>query len=198
MDLDADAGKLHIALSSLRRQLADCDKRIAETEREVEKLPDAESELERAEELLKRYKDKYQLLSDTMDALKAAEKSLKDKYIAPIKDKFSVYAEALERVLGEKVTMDSDYRVKFERGGEERSDRHLSAGERSLCALCLRLALIDNMYPDEQPFIVMDDPFVHLDEEHISRTVELLNELAQSRQIIYFCCHESRSVKNKI
>lgn len=197
-EADVDTGAMHSELSILRKQLSDCDKRILETERDVEKLPDVESELECAEEVLKLYKEKHQLLSDTMDALKGAEKSLKDKYIAPIKDKFSVYAEALERVLDEKVTMDSDYRVKFERGGEERSDKHLSAGERSLCALCLRLALIDNMYPTEQPFIMMDDPFVHLDEQHLQRTVELVNELAKSRQIIYFCCHESRSMSHRI
>ena len=184
---------LHASLSGMRKQLADCDKRITEIEREVEKLPDIECELERAEEKLKEYKERHTLLTDTIDALKEAEKALKDRYIAPIKEKFSFYAEALERVLDEKITMDSDYRVKFERGGEERSDRHLSAGERSLCALCLRLALIDNLYESEQPFIVMDDPFVHLDKTHMGRTAELLNALSENRQIIYFCCHDSRS-----
>ena len=197
-DEGADTSEMHNALSMLRKNLVECDKSILETERDVEKLPDAESELERAEEALKLYKDKHQLLSDTITLLNAAEKSLKDKYIAPIKDKFSAYATMLERILDEKVTMDSDYRVKFERGGEERSDKHLSAGERSLCALCLRLALIDNMYPTEQPFIMMDDPFVHLDEEHIQRTADLVKVLAEDRQIIYFCCHESRSILNNI
>ncbi|MBQ7948644.1 MAG: AAA family ATPase [Clostridia bacterium] len=185
---------VHETLSVLRKRLADCDKRIAETERLVEKLPDVQSELECAEETLEEYKDRYALLSETIDALKGAEKTLQDRYVAPIKEKFSRYAEALERVLDEKVTMDSDYRVKFERGGEERSDRHLSAGERSICALCLRLALIDNMYETEQPFIVMDDPFVHLDETHMKRTAELVKALAKEKQIIYFCCHESRSL----
>lgn len=185
---------LHKTLSVLRKDLADCDKRIAETERLVEKLPDVQSELEQAEELFTIYKNRYALLTETVDALKEAERILKDRYVAPIKDKFSHYAEALERVLDEKVTMDSDYRVKFERGGEERSDRHLSAGERSICALCLRLALIDNMYETEQPFIVMDDPFVHLDAVHLARMATLLKTLAKDRQILYFCCHESRSM----
>ena len=160
----------------------------------MEKLPDAESELERAEEKFEEYKDRCDLLYDTIKALQEAEKALQDRYVAPIKDKFSVYAEALERVLDEKITMDSDYHVRFERGGQQRSDKHLSAGERSLCALCLRLALIDNMYETEQPFIVMDDPFVHLDKTHMERTAELIQELAKTRQIVYFCCHESRSI----
>ena len=185
---------LHARLSVLRKQLVDCDKQIAEIERDVEKLSDAENELEQAEEKLTEYKDKLQLLTDTIDALKGAEKTLKDRYVAPIKNRFSHYAEALERVLDEKISMDSDYRLKFERGGEERSDRHLSAGERSLCALCVRLALIDNMYETEQPFIVMDDPFVHLDDVHLKRVKDLMKTLAQGRQIVYFCCHESRSM----
>ena len=191
---EADAENLHAQLSKLRKDLADCDKRIAETERFVEKLPDAENALLLAEEKLKEYKEKYDLLVDTIDALKGAEQTLKDKYIAPIKERFSKYAEALERVLDEKIGMDQDFRIVFERGGEARSDKHLSAGERSLCALCLRLALIDNMYETEQPFIVMDDPFVHLDETHMERTKALVGELSKNRQIVYFCCHESRRI----
>jgi uncharacterized protein YhaN len=73
----------------------------------------------------------------------------------------------------------------------------LSAGERSICALCFRLALLDNMYTLEQPFVVMDDPFVHLDETHLKRTAALLTELSKTRQILYFCCHESRSMAQK-
>ena len=197
METVEDTDQMHEKLSLLRKQLTACDKRIEETEREVEQLPETENELERAEETLKLYKDKHQCISDTVQLLKEAEKNLKDRYIAPIKEKFSFYAEALERVLDEKVTMDSDYRVTFERGGEARSDRHLSAGERSICALCFRLALLDNMYTLEQPFVVMDDPFVHLDETHLKRTAALLTELSKTRQILYFCCHESRSMAQK-
>ena len=197
-DTEIDTNALSSALSTLRREQAKCSKRIEEIEREVGRLPDLESELEQAKEEKKRYEEKQQLLNDTMAALKEAEKSLKDKYIAPIKNQFSKYAEALERVLDEKVSMDSDYCVTFERGGENRSDKHLSAGERTLCALCVRLALIDNMYKTEQPFIIMDDPFVHLDKTHIERTAKLLQDLAGERQILYFCCHESRSMQNKM
>lgn len=193
-EMEFDLDDLHNQLSKYRKALADCDKRIAETERFVEKLSDAENELTIAEEQLKEYKEKHALLTDTIKALKGAEQSLKDKYVAPIKTRFTKYAQSLERVFGEKIGMDQDFRVVFERGGEARSEKHLSAGERSLCALCLRLALIDNMYEKELPFIVMDDPFVHLDETHMERTKELLRELSQEKQIIYFCCHESRRV----
>ncbi len=193
-DGKADLDELHVRLSALRRSVADCDKRIAETERYVEKLPDYQSALERAEEKLKGYKEKHALFADTIAVLQEADRNLKARYIAPIKERFTYYAEALERALDEKVRMDADLHIVFERGGEDRSERHLSAGERSICALCLRLALIDNMYEAETPFILMDDPFVHLDEEHLKRAKTLLYELSKNRQIVYFCCHESRDM----
>ena len=189
-----DLEEVRLLLSKARKNLADCDKRISETERDLEELPEVENALQLAEEKLDEYKEKYDLISDTIATLQEAEQALKDKYIAPIKDRFSVYAESLERVLGEKISMDKDFKIVFERGGEMRSDRHLSAGERSLCALCLRLALVDNMYGEEPPFVVMDDPFVHLDEAHMSRTRALVKELAKEKQIVYFCCHESRRI----
>lgn len=186
--------ELQDSLSELRKELAVCDKQIAEVERQVEGQSDLENTLALKEEKLAACKDKYELICDTMSALTNAEQALKDKYIAPIKMRFLTYAESLEKVLGEKVSMDKDFKIVFERGGEARNDRHLSAGERTLLALCLRLALLDNMYEGEQPFIIMDDPFVHLDEEHMNRTKELLRLLAEQKQILYFCCHESRKV----
>ena len=126
--------------------------------------------------------------------MEKAEANLKDKYIRPIKERFLKYGAMLEKALGEKVTMDKQFRVYFERSGENRSDAHLSAGQKSLCTLCLRLALIDNMYKDDAPFIIMDDPFVHLDAEHMNRARTLLAELSKERQIIYFCCHQARNL----
>ncbi len=190
----ADVQALRAEAVRKQRERANCDSRIADVERQVEALPGLENELALAKEELATLQEKYTLIEYTMSALKNAEQTLKDKYIKPIKDRFSTYAEALERVLDEKVSMTKDFEVTFERGGESRSERHLSAGERSLCALCLRLALVDNMYETELPFIIMDDPFVHLDEIHMERTKVLLRELAKHKQIIYFCCHDSRRV----
>ena len=57
---------------------------------------------------------------------------------------------------------------------------------------CMRLALVDAMYPDEKPFLVLDDPFVNLDEEKVVHGNELLSKIAGEYQILYFTCHSSR------
>ncbi|MBO5852140.1 MAG: hypothetical protein J6R29_07395, partial [Clostridia bacterium] len=103
-------------------------------------------------------------------------------------------ADKLEKVLGEKVSMDKNFMVFFEKSGENKSREYLSAGQSVLCDLCLRLALIDNMYKDAIPFIVLDDPFATLDEKHIGNALSLLKLLSGDRQIIYFTCHESRNI----
>ena len=40
----------------------------------------------------------------------------------------------------------------------------------------------------------MDDPFVNLDAQHMENVMKLVRLLAKEKQIIYFCCHESRKL----
>ena len=189
-----DLAGLEALLSKKRDELSILDREISDDERLVENLSELKEEYETAREEEAVLRNKYELIVKTSELLERAERNLKDKYVSPVKNSFLKYSSLLESLLGEKVTFDKDFRIRFERAGEDRSDGHLSAGQRSLCALCLRLALIDNMYKQEKPFIIMDDPFVHLDKEHMGRAQTLLKELTRDRQIIYFCCHESRKI----
>lgn len=189
---DTDALSERIAES--RKRAAALDGRIADAEAQAELIDDKRAALAKAEILLDEYKRKHGILAAAIDMMDLAEQNLKDAYIAPIRDNFLQYSGAIENALGEKISMDGDFRITFERSGENRSDKHLSAGQRSVCSLCFRLALVDNMYKDEQPFIVMDDPFVHLDAEHMEKTLATVKALSARKQIVYFCCHESRKI----
>ena len=129
-----------------------------------------------------------------MEEIEGADNRLKEKYVAPIRDRFVDYAKLIEDTLGEKVHMDSSYRISFEREGMLRSYEHLSSGILSICSLCFRLALFDNMFNEEKPFVIMDDPFVSLDETRFNKTKELIKKLSKDKQIIYFSCHPSRDL----
>ncbi len=182
------------ALARLQDEKARLLREIDEDERTAELLEGYESEKKEAEEELKAYKRKHKLLEATGALLNEAAGRLRDKYVKPVKDEFLKYAALLERALGEKVVMTKDFTLRFERNGVERSERHLSSGQRSICALCFRLALLKNMYEGQMPFLVLDDPFVALDEEHIARVKELLQVLSKDMQMVYFTCHSSRKV----
>lgn len=186
------------ALNEQLRELRDLNARalreIESDEREAEMAALYQGEREEAEERLAAYEKKYRLLCAAAEQLKEADQALKDRYFKPVKDRFLHYTRIVEQAIGERVTLSGNFKLSFERHGKERSERHLSAGQRAICALCFRLALIENMYDGHTPFLVLDDPFMALDATHLARVKEVLAALSADTQILYFTCHESRAM----
>lgn len=188
-----DADEAEAELEEKRKRLALLDRQISEDEERVERLPFKENGRDNADSRIENLKEQYELIALTEGYLREADKNLKDRFVKPVKDAFDFYAAEIEAVFG-KLIMTEDFSLVFESGGEIRSGKHLSAGQRAVCGLCLRLALIDNMYGEEKPFIIMDDPFVNLDGENLSGVLKVLKKLAKKTQIVYFTCHNSRAV----
>lgn len=189
-----DADEISAKLNECRKNLAVKRSEISASESVYETLADNKNRLEAAEERLKEYKEKRNVIALAEVFLKAADDKLQQKYAEPIRNSFVKYMAPLEKALGEKIIMDKDFKMHFESGGEIRDDKHLSSGQRCILSLCFRLSLIENAFESEKPFLIMDDPFVNLDEEHIERVVNFIKEIAKSEQIIYLCCHESRKM----
>lgn len=193
-----DGQALAERLAELRKAEAALTRDIEECERESEPLEEYENEKTALLGQLEECKQKHRLLVAAADYLARSERQLNERYLGPILADFLHYAALLEGVLGEKVTLTKDFTLRFERGGEERSEKHFSGGQRSLCALCFRLALVNNLYAatgKELPFFVLDDPFAALDEGHMQKAKTLLQWLAKEWQIVYFTCHSSRAVE---
>ncbi len=167
---------------------------ISAAESVYETLSENKNKLAIAEDNLKTYTEKREIIALAEVYLKAADEKLQQKYVAPVKNAFVKYSLPLERALGEKIVMNKDFKMFFESGGEIRDDKHLSSGQRCILSLCFRLSLIENAFGGEKPFLIMDDPFVNLDKEHIGKVTDFLKEIAKNEQIIYFCCHESRKL----
>lgn len=193
----AQAEELRAKLSGHRKELAAAEREIAEAEEAAEKLTQKQRELDELRDKTKDAEERAKLYRTAAEVLKQADNAVMQRYVAPVRERFIAYADVIERTLGVDVTMNRDFSLSFSRNGARRKDGHLSAGERYVCALCLRLSLIDEMFAGrEQPFLILDDPFVHLDEAHFSKTAALIRELSEKRQLIYFTCHASRSVNN--
>jgi uncharacterized protein YhaN len=52
--------------------------------------------------------------------------------------------------------------------------------------------MADAMYASEKPFIVLDDPFVNLDDKKLSGATRFISDVASGYQIIYFTCQSAR------
>lgn len=191
---DAEKTSVETTLSDLRKNRSNLETTVTEAETYLEENDGITAEKEAAEEELEKYYREFSLIETTAKMLIKADQALKNRYILPIKNNFTEYSEVFREVVGEKIMISEDFDISFEKDGLMRSEKYLSSGEKSLCAFCFRMALIDNMYPDEKPFIVLDDPFVALDEVRFERVRKLLNKLSEMFQIIYFTCHESRKL----
>ncbi len=135
---------------------------------------------------------RYEVVSKARTFLTQAKEAVTARYAAPIRNAFRKYYSLLEAGRADVYTVGADAAVTVSELGRQREQSSLSAGYRDLVGFCLRLALADAMYPGEKPMLIMDDPFVNLDERKTSAAMGLLGEAAKDYQIIYFTCHGGR------
>jgi uncharacterized protein YhaN len=93
-----------------------------------------------------------------------------------------------------KAALSSDLDVCLEYNGENKQSEYFSKGYRSIFQICARLALIESLFGNEKPFIILDDPFVNLDDGKVGNALKILKDLSQNIQIIYLVCHSSRII----
>ncbi len=185
------------SLELSRRELATLQRQLGDMEYRLEDLAECDLALEEARQQLAALENRYRLVNISRKCLTDAEAALRRKHISPVRSRFDHYCAMLEQALGEKLALDKDFNLYLVEKGREQDQRHLSPGQRCLAALCLRLSLLDNLYPGEKPPVVLDDPFAFLDGEHMEKARCLLRELARHWQILYFTCHESRQIREE-
>lgn len=138
--------------------------------------------------------ERLSLIKKTIEHLKSADQALKDRFVGPVRESYKEYMRDLLPQWADNIEMGTDYRIKVKVDDEAHDCGHLSQGERTCLEMALRIAVIDNMYKEEKPFLVMDDPFVELDKENMAKAKELVGKISERYQVVYFCCHESRVV----
>ena len=179
-------------IKTLSTEILSLDSQIDNDERDIESLEDNKQALLDINAQLEECAHKLDILTKLKDELQKSQKTLDDKYVAPIMERFEYYSNLLGDLLGVKIEMGRNFNILLNINGTLKSDEHLSSGQRSICALCFRLALLDNIYNGSIPFVIMDDPFMTLDDKNLKSTSTMLQKLSKEKQIIYFACHPSR------
>lgn len=150
---------------------------------------------ELGEQLVLQEKDtqKYNMVKLTHEYLQKAKEQFTARYMGPIANGFSKYYQMLTGDDSGTWVIDANIQLKMKEQGELRDTKWLSAGYQDLLGVCMRLAVVEAMYKEEKPFLILDDPFVNLDKEKVAAGNQLLLEVAKEYQVIYFTCHDSRS-----
>lgn len=202
--------KCPYTLDELNEMIRDVDDRIEDVRDAIEQythqLEDMQEQLdvrdEKQEQLEICNRDQeqeaqtYHTLQLTQEFLQTAKEQFSARYLGPIENGFGKYYELLTGDASGNWMVNANIAVQMKEQGELRETKWLSAGYQDLLGVCMRLALVDAMYPGEKPFLVLDDPFVNLDEEKVRHGNELLQKISGEYQILYFTCHSSRMSEN--
>lgn len=203
------------ALSEQRRQN---DERLAVVYEKERRYAAGRSELAALE-------TRNQLLTLVREHLEKARNDFSKQYMDPLMTSFTRYYRMLcheEELCGEPqpvhaaeecsaesqsenhvlpeipFQMDADFELQLLENGQTHSPELLSAGFRNLVALGRRMAFVDAMYEHERPFLILDDPFVNLDDEHLEGSRRFLKDIAARYQVLYLTCTEGRSLRATI
>lgn len=158
----------------------------------IEQIPEIEDQLKRLLEQRKEAEQSCAILDTTLSLLEKAKNNLSNQYVGGVEQNFAAYVHELLGSDFSKALVDHDLTIHVDEKGEARELDYFSAGTIDSVMLCMRLALIDSLFKQEKPVILLDDPFVNLDDAHTQRALEMLKKIARNRQVVYMVCNSSR------
>lgn len=107
---------------------------------------------------------------------------------------FASYIDRFSGIAADGVAVDGTSGAVVRQQGRTHQIAELSQGYSDVIAFCMRMALGDALFKGAKPFIILDDPFVNLDDRHLGEALAFVEDLARSRQIVYLTCHSSRAL----
>ena len=185
-------------LSRLERQKEELVSECARLRSRVEELTaqtdktEIESEIQRLREEKDRLERKLVAIRAARDFLSRAKGSMATKYLASVERACQGYMHMLGGE-AEKLRFSTNGLPMYEVNGQMREVDFYSTGLRELTGFCTRIALADAVFTKERPTLILDDPFVNLDDEKTERAKRLTRELSRKYQIIYLTCKTDRS-----
>lgn len=172
-------------------RIAECDVELADLIGELEDIKDIAVQLEQKQPEFDCDIKRYELVSKTYDLLGQAKEKFTARYTEPVKRAFDKYYLCVSDKEND-MQMNSEMDISYRDQGMYRDKKTLSAGLKDLTDVCIRAALVDVMYQGERPVLIMDDPFVNLDDRNMVGAVRLMSLLEEKYQIIYFTCSQNR------
>ena len=150
-----------------------------------------EEQLENFKEQYAEATERHKVLVLTLEFLKKAKEDLSRRYLDKVVNGFKKYLEILG-VDAKDCFVDTELGVRLDREGSARERNCFSRGVKDMLDIAMRLSLSDALFGENDVALILDDPFVNLDDGRLKNAMELLKRLSEQRQIVYLTCHSSR------
>ena len=181
------------------------DELLTEYTKKGEQIRNADHALEQFEDVeitIRQLYEKKEHIQNELAALRRAvtlitraKENLAERYLGKVEQCFNRYMQLWlenESLCG---ILDTDFHISISENGKSHVAEGYSTGYCDLIDFCMRLALVDTLFEQEQPFLILDDPFVNLDDARTEKALELLRLMSETRQMIYFVCHPIRAIE---
>lgn len=181
--------------AELEKSLAVCEANLAHTNKDIanlmEEIDENEIKLNSMKSKKEECEKKLAIVTLVIEFLNKAQENVSGRYVQPMQQKFSEIISQLSVDRSIRLDVDLNLAVDTQIGMKEK--QFLSRGKQDLVEICKRFALIESIFEGEKPFIVLDDPFVNLDEPSLDASLKLIKKFASRFQIIHLVCHSSRA-----
>lgn len=202
IDESLNLDDLKIKEQKLRIQSENIVKEMTTLERTISDNSDIASNFDQLEALLNDleakktyYEEQKELLEKTASYLTIANQQLAAKYLEPIQDEVNKLIKDFSlKDLTVQFDGNSMMSVKPKGSNNYYDLGHYSSGNKDFISVLVRFALINIIYEEIDPFIILDDSFIHFDDDNIKLVKPLLERLSKKNQIIYFTCSKSRNL----
>ena len=126
------------------------------------------------------------------ELLLRAKENMASRYLEGVEKGCANYLRILNGKEG--VRFAADGSSLCEDRGKLRELDYYSVGSKELVGFCVRIALADTLFQGETPVLILDDPFVNLDDERTEKAKRLTKELSKKYQILYLTCKQERKL----
>ena len=202
----------HIGVNMSKNEFAELQDRVTEKRKQFEAVFAKETDLKQEIDTLSRTnespavrrreiarleesgnadKEKLEAIERTMSVLSDAHQSLSGHYMDKLKSNFAEYLSKAG-IRNDGVVLDSSLNISLESYGNMHSVMSESSGIRDIIYLCARFALIDALFENDRPCVVIDDVMNNMDEDKFEKAMKMTEDFARKNQVIYLTCNASR------
>lgn len=190
--------KLEAEQSKIAHQLTERQKQLAETQHTIQEqeLSDELSKVNFAYEMeteqLQSLAQEWLVLKIAHESLRHAKVNYQEKYVNQIIEISSRYFSQMTNNRYKQIVppVENDLFKVISSSGQTFKVTELSKGTIDQLYIALRLSIgyvMSEKY--DLPFLI-DDGFVHFDHERMTQAIEVMNEIAETKQIILFTCNK--------
>ncbi|MBE7073719.1 MAG: hypothetical protein E7379_01310 [Clostridiales bacterium] len=178
---------------NLERLLAQKESLGHQKERLLLEIESLSLEIEQKETNNKMFAERLRIYELTNDYLIEAKDNVSKRFVGPINEEMNNLLAKFD-MRGREFVVDANFDIKQSTHAGFKEFEYSSQGYKDILSLCMRLILINQVYKNDKPCIILDDSFVNLDDKNFEKAKLVIDEFSNKIQILYITCNESKRI----